>query len=91
MYDLLLMGSYANQGGLWENQRKFTAKDPDFVGSININGEEVQIVGWQSSSTHPKAPTINLKVNAPVKFQQSDSIAESPAVAVKGDVDDIPF
>ncbi len=85
------MSSYANQGGLWENQRKYTDKDPDLVGSINVNGEEIKLVGWKSTSTNPNAPKFNLKVNAPVKFQQADLVTESPAVSVKANDDDIPF
>jgi len=79
------MSSYLNQGGLWDNQRKYSPQDPDFVGSINIAGVEVQVVGWMSNSTNPKAPTINLKVNsAPVPMPQ-----QAPKVEDKKD--DIPF
>ena len=79
------MSSYLNQGGLWDNQRKYSPKDPDFVGSINIAGVEVQVVGWMSSSTNPKAPTINLKIQAPpVPMPQ-----QAPKVEDKDD--DVPF
>lgn len=77
------MSSYLNQGGLWDNQRKYEPKDPDFVGSINIAGVEHKLVGWVSSSTHPNSPAINIKVNAaPVPMQY-----EKP----KEKKDDVPF
>ena len=79
------MSSYVNQGGLWDNQRKFDAKDPDFVGSINIGGTDFKLVGWMSSSTHPQAPNINLKV-APTMPQ-----AVAVETVVKVSDDDIPF
>ena len=82
------MSSYNNHGGLWNNQRKYEKTDPDFVGSVTINGEEIMLVGWMSNSKHPKAPTINLRVGLtkntkPVKF--------SGKADPKGDSDDPPF
>jgi len=79
------MSSYTNQGGLWDNQRKFEASHPDFVGSIDIAGVRYELVGWKSSSTNPKSPTINLKINAVV--------APVPMVTdkTKDKEDDIPF
>ena len=84
---------YLNQGGLWDNQRKFNPQDPDFVGSINIGGVEHKLVGWKSSSTHPQSPTINIKLSdpnpVPMKYTQADAIAETRLT--KEHEDDIPF
>ena len=81
------MSSFNNHGGLWDNQRKYEKKDPDFVGCITIGGTEYQLVGWMSSSSHPKAPTINLRLGStkntkPVFMGKADP---------KGDSDDPPF
>ena len=81
------MSSFNNHGGLWDNQRKFEKTDPDFTGSVTVGGVEYTLAGWMSSSTHPKAPTINLRVGltkgtlAPVPMDYSK----------KDDSDDIPF
>lgn len=93
------MPAFLNQGGLWDNQRKYEPHDPDFVGSINIGGVEHKLVGWMSTSTNKQAPTINLKVNnprpVPMKYGQAEYIAASPEVAIKPKTkekeDDIPF
>lgn len=88
--------AYINQGGLWDNQRKFSPNDPDFVGSINIAGVEYKLVGWKSSSTHPKSPTINMKLSDPkpvpmneVNFAEAE--ARVAALLAKEKKDDIPF
>ena len=79
------MSSYKNQGGLWDNQRKFEKTDPDFNGYINIEGKVYEMVAWMSTSQHPKAPTINIKLTLPVKFQGTASLV------VKEKDDDVPF
>lgn len=84
-YVLLLMSSFNNQGGLWDNQRKFEPNHPDFVGQLNINGIVYELAAWKSSSTNPKSPTINIKVQAAVVPMQY----EQPVAKEKKD--DIPF
>jgi len=81
------MSSYNNHGGLWDNQRKFEKTDPDFVGAVTVGGVEYKLVGWMSSSTNPKAPTINLKVGL-----TKGCLAPVPMDCSKqGDSDDPPF
>ena len=78
------MSSRPNQGGIWENTRKFNPSDPDFIGVLNVNGEDVKFVGWCSTSEHPQAPKISLKVNThamPPVFQTTAKVVD----------DDIPF
>jgi hypothetical protein len=78
---------YINQGGLWDNQRKFDPKDPDFVGSINVGGVEHKLVGWVSSSKHPQSPAINIKLSdprpVPIQYKQSEA-------SVLKEIDDEP-
>lgn len=81
------MPSFNNHGGLWDNQRKFEKTDPDFVGSVTIGGVEYNLVGWMSSSTHPKAPTINLKVGLTKNTKPVFSGKADP----KSDSDEVPF
>jgi len=76
------MSSYLNQGGLWDNQRKYEPNDPDFVGSINIAGVEHKIVAWMSTSKNKLAPTINIKLSDPRPV---------PMPAPKDKQDDRPF
>ena len=79
------MSSYLNQGGLWDNQRKFEPQDPDFVGSINIAGVEHKIVAWMSTSKNKLAPTINIKLSNPRPVPMPE------AKVLKETDDDIPF
>ena len=79
------MSSYLNQGGLWDNQRKYEPNDPDFVGSINIEGVEHKIVAWMSTSKNKLAPTINIKLSNPRPVPMPE------AKATKEKEDDIPF
>jgi len=87
------MSSYLNQGGLWDNQRKFEPQDPDFVGSINIAGVEHKIVAWMSTSKNKLAPTINIKVNEPrpVPMKYTPVFKQPDAKVLKEIDDDIPF
>jgi hypothetical protein len=82
------MAAYLNQGGLWDNQRKYEPHDPDFVGSINIAGVEHKIVAWMSTSTNKLAPTINIKLSdtRPVPMPE-----HRPVAVDKEKEDDIPF
>ena len=75
------MSSRPNQGGLWENTRKFNPSDPDFTGVINVNGTEIKFVAWHSTSTNPKAPKLNIRVDSAPVFQTT----------TKEKDDDIPF
>ena len=81
------MSSYTNQGGLWDNQRKYEPSDPDFVGNINIAGVDHKIVAWMSTSKNKLAPTINIKVNS-VDFVKA---APQYKAVDKEKEDDIPF
>ncbi len=81
---------YINQGGLWDNQRKYNPQDPDFIGSINIAGVEHKIVGWKSSSTHPQSPCINIKLSDPAPVPMP-CVQVDDASLTKEKKDDIPF
>ena len=74
--------SYLNQGGLWRNKMKRNNKDPDFIGSININGVEHKVVAWRSSSPHKQAPLINIKLSDPAPVPMAQPVEKK---------DDIPF
>ncbi len=87
------MSSYLNQGGLWDNQRKYEPHDPDFVGSINIAGVDHKIVAWMSTSKNKQAPTINIKLSEPrpVPMPQREQVVSAMPVPAKEKKDDIPF
>jgi len=82
------MSSYINQGGLWDNQRKYEPSDPDFVGNINIAGVDHKIVGWMSSSKNKLSPTINIKLSNPRPVPMPE---HRPVAVDKEKKDDIPF
>jgi len=83
--------AYINQGGLWDNQRKYEPNDPDFVGSINIAGVDHKIVAWMSSSKNKLAPTINIKVNELAKTSVLERPVPMDYSKTKEKEDDIPF
>ena len=81
------MSSYNNHGGLWVNARKFHKTDPDFVGAVTIEGVEYKLVGWKSTSKHPNAPQINIRLGS-----HKSLVAPVPMVTEhKDNDDDIPF
>ena len=67
------------------NDRKYTPNDPDFVGSINVEGVEHKIVGWKSTSKNKQAPLINIKLCNPRPVPMPE------AKVLKEIDDDIPF
>jgi hypothetical protein len=88
-----------NRGVLFLNDRKTTDKHPDRKGSININGKEYWLSGWNKQTS--KGDTISLSVESKdaAKSGQSDRPAqrqESKAAHVDAsngfvDSDEIPF
>lgn len=51
-----------NKGVIFPNDRKETEKQPDFKGSINIEGRDYWISGWKKSGK--KGPLVSLSVQA---------------------------
>lgn len=75
-----------NRGALFKNDRKDKETQPDYKGDINVNGIEMWISAWLSTSKAGK-PYMSLSVQP--KEEQAATPAAQPAM---DDIDDaIPF
>lgn len=52
-----------NKGAIWGNKDKQTDTQPDFKGSINIEGVEYWLSGWKRDPNgNPQAPSVKFSV-----------------------------
>jgi len=52
-----------NRGQIWGNKEKEKETQPDYKGSINIEGVEYWLSGWKRKpDAHPNAPALSLSV-----------------------------
>lgn len=79
-----------NKGVLFLNDRKESEKHPDRKGSINIDGKEYWLSGWDKQTS--KGDTISLSVQAKesAKTKQNAQRQSAPANDSFQD-DDVPF
>lgn len=75
-----------NSGALFKNDRKEQEKQPDYKGSLTVNGAEYWISAWLNESKNG-TKYMGLKVN--LKEQQQ---VQQPQQALTEDFnDDVPF
>ena len=80
-----------NRGAIWKNDRKETETQPDFKGSINIEGKEYWLSGWKRRpDANPNAPALSLSVQ-PKEAAHQQGMAQAQAVVSDGLDDDVPF
>ena len=99
------MSQYDNRGAIWMNA-KTKESQPDFTGSILVDGKDYFLSGWKrKADANPKSPALSLAVtvkdNQPHTQapQQSTQMAEAKAAMSEWDKgpsdgfgdDDIPF
>lgn len=60
-----------NSGALFQNDRKEKASHPDFKGSLNVNGVEYWLSGWQKDGK--KGSFVSLSIQA------KDTTGDKPA------------
>ena len=68
-----------NSGALFKNERKEKETQPDYTGTVKVNGTDLQIAAWLKKSKAGK-PYMSLAFSPPYK---------KDAVKVAGD-DDVP-
>lgn len=66
------MASYEMQGGLWRNKKKTSPKQPDFTGSVTIDGKEYYLAGWNNDAERQRNgwPAVKILVTDPDEYQQ---------------------
>lgn len=84
-----------NKGSLFTNKYKNKETQPDWKGSININGEQIKLAAWKST-TKAGDPMLSLKVDDFVPQPQEGNAAQAAVQNVQDaqaavDVDSIPF
>lgn len=86
-----------NRGAVWRNDKKTTENHPDFTGSINVDGKDYWLSGWQKKPTDSaKSPIVKFAVTLKEKQvgqkPQSQAAQDEPApVGFHDDLSDIPF
>ena len=83
-----------NRGAIWGNEKKVKDTQPDFTGSILVDGKDYFISGWKrKADASPKSPALSLAVT--LKDQQPQQSApaqtQAQAPAIVDSLEDIPF
>lgn len=52
-----------NRGSIWKNDKKEKDTQPDFTGSLNVNGVEYWVSAWKrKADANPNAPALSFSV-----------------------------
>jgi hypothetical protein len=79
-----------NRGQIWPNDRKEKDTQPDFKGSINVEGEEYWVSAWKRKpDANPKAPSLSFSIQK--KDEQAPEQPPAASGAAGDGFDDIPF
>jgi len=97
---------YEGQGRLWNNDKKESDKQPDFTGSLVLDGVKHSVAGWNNVSKQDK-PYIGLRIKpwedrdeespSEVKTDQTTGMSKEEIKNLIGDAkqetvtDDLPF
>lgn len=79
-----------NRGSIWKNDKKSKETDPDYTGSINIEGVDYWLNGWRKSEdAAEKAPVLKFTVRKKGEVKKPSSGKAGNSIA---DLDsDIPW
>ena len=90
-----------NRGSIWKNDRKEKDTQPDFTGSINVEGKEYWLNAWsKKQGASEKAPVLSFSVKAKEdnghdhrghSHDRQPMYAENGKGEVKEFEDNIPF
>lgn len=79
-----------NQGSLFVNSYKEEGSNqPDYKGTANVNGQEVQISGWKNQTNDGKT-YLSLKYQEPYEGKKNVKSVKPKAIETVAD-DDLPF
>jgi len=81
-----------NRGAVWRNDRKETDSHPDFKGSINVEGQEYWLSGWQKKpGDSDKSPVVKFSIQKKEAQAPKDYGATEKTPPKDNGFDDIPF
>ncbi len=65
-----------NRGSIWKNEKKTTDTQPDFTGSLNVNGVEFWVSAWKrKEGAAATAPALSFSIK-PKEVQPQQSISQ---------------
>ena len=88
------MADNKNSGALFKNDRKQKETEPDYKGTINIEGVEYYISAWVNESARTGQKYFSLKATPKAATAPATTTAPAqprPGVVVADPIDDLPF
>lgn len=85
-----------NRGQIWRNDKKTHDAQPDFRGSVNVDGVEYWVSAWKRKpDANPKSPALTFAVQAKEEAHNQGMAqaraAQPPAQDYNDFSDDIPY
>ena len=81
-----------NRGAIWGNDKKVKDTQPDFTGSIIVDGKDYFVSGWKrKADASPKSPALSLAVTLKDQQPQQSAPAQTKAPDNFDTEGDIPF
>lgn len=66
-----------NSGVLFKNANKTSDKQPDYTGTVTVNGKELRIAAWENESKDKKTKFLKLSVTDPDSFNKSQQSTQT--------------
>ena len=83
--------SNTNRGSIWKNDRKEKDTQPDFTGTLDVEGRQFWVSAWKRKpDDSPSSPALKFSIKPKEQEQQAPQ-AKQPDPADNGFEDDIPF
>lgn len=66
-----------NSGVLFKNANKTSDKQPDYTGTVTVNGKELRIAAWENESKDKKTKFLKLSVSDPDSFNKNQQSTQT--------------
>lgn len=66
-----------NSGVLFKNANKTNDKQPDYTGTVTVNGKELRIAAWENESKDKKTKFLKLSVTDPDSFNKNQQPSQT--------------
>lgn len=66
-----------NSGVLFKNANKTSDKQPDYTGTVTVNGKELRIAAWENESKDKKTKFLKLSVTDPDSFNKNQQSSQT--------------